>query len=127
MELVSDGNYSLVRAVEKFDYTKGFRFGTYATWIISKNFARKIPAEAGRQEKSAAAELANVEQYLRTAEAADFAAVEKASKSLVDVIGNELNKREQYIILNHFGLLGTLVRKETKTLKQIGEDLSISK
>ena len=43
-ELVSDGNLSLIRAVEKFDVSRGNRFSTYATWAIVKNFARSIPA-----------------------------------------------------------------------------------
>ena len=43
-ELVSDGNLSLIRAVEKFDVSRGNRFSTYATWAIMKNFARTIPA-----------------------------------------------------------------------------------
>ena len=43
-DLVSDGNLSLIRAVEKFDFSRGNRFSTYATWAIMKNFARSIPA-----------------------------------------------------------------------------------
>ena len=42
-DLVSDGNMSLMRAVEKFDYGRGNKFSTYATWAIMKNFARTIP------------------------------------------------------------------------------------
>ena len=42
-ELVSDGNMSLIRAVEKFDYARGNKFSTYASWAIMKNFARTIP------------------------------------------------------------------------------------
>ncbi len=42
-DLVSDGNLSLMRAVEKFDYGRGYKFSTYATWAIMKNFARSIP------------------------------------------------------------------------------------
>ena len=42
-ELVSDGNMSLLRAVEKFDVSQGNRFSTYASWAIMKNFARSIP------------------------------------------------------------------------------------
>ena len=45
-ELVSDGNLSLIRAVEKFDVSRGNRFSTYATWAIMKNFARTIPCRA---------------------------------------------------------------------------------
>jgi RNA polymerase sigma factor (sigma-70 family) len=44
-EMVSDGNISLIRAIEKFDYSRGFKFSTYATWAIMKNYARSIPAE----------------------------------------------------------------------------------
>ncbi|HTI50410.1 MAG TPA: sigma-70 family RNA polymerase sigma factor, partial [Planctomycetaceae bacterium] len=42
-EMVSDGNISLIRAIEKFDYSRGFKFSTYATWAIMKNYARSIP------------------------------------------------------------------------------------
>lgn len=44
-ELVSDGNISLMRAVDKFDYARGNKFSTYASWAIMKNFARTIPGE----------------------------------------------------------------------------------
>ena len=44
-DLVSDGNMSLLRAIEKFDYSLGFKFSTYGTWAIIKNFARTVPAE----------------------------------------------------------------------------------
>ena len=59
--------------------------------------------------------------------AADIAAIEKARQNLAQVIANNLDEREQYIILNHFGLLGSPIKKKIKTLKQIGEDLGISK
>jgi RNA polymerase sigma factor (sigma-70 family) len=64
---------------------------------------------------------------LRITEAVDFAAVERARKSLVEVIKNDLDEREQYVILNHFGLLGTSIRKEKKTLQEIGEHMDLSK
>ena len=44
-ELVSDGNMSLIRAVEKFDASRGFKFSTYATWAIMNNFIRSIPVD----------------------------------------------------------------------------------
>lgn len=127
VDLVSEGNFSLMRAVEKFDYTRGFRFATYASWVITKDFARKIPAEATRPDKASAASFVNVQQDLRTAAAADFAAIERARRSLVQVIKEELDEREQYIILHHFGLVGSPVRKSTKTLLQVGKDLNLTK
>ena len=42
-ELLCDGNMSLMRAVEKFDYSRGNKFSTYASWAIMKNFARSHP------------------------------------------------------------------------------------
>ena len=127
-DLISEGNFSLMTAVEKFDYTRGFRFATYASWVIAKNYARKIPAESARFDKAKAGELANVQHNLRTKNtSADIIAVEKARKSLVEVIKDDLDEREQYIIINHFGLTGSLIRKNRKTLQQIGDDLELTK
>ena len=50
-ELVSDGNMSLMRAVEKFDFARGYKFSTYASWAIMKNFARTIPDEHRRRDR----------------------------------------------------------------------------
>src|SRR5262249_55205631 len=50
-ELVSDGNMSLIRAAEKFDYARGNKFSTYASWAIMKNFARTIPDEHRKRDR----------------------------------------------------------------------------
>ena len=127
LDLISEGNVSLMRAVEKFDYNRGFRFSTFASWTIAKDYARKIPARAARLDKTTAASLANFHRDLRTKEAADFAAIDRAHKSLMRVIKNNLTEREQYIIMNRYGLIGSPVKKKTKTLIQIGRELDLSK
>ena len=104
-ELISDGNMSLIRAVEKFDFARGFRFSTYASWAIMKNFARTIPAElrqqarfrTGGDERLMVMPDEHSESMRREADH-----VERQAE--VSRILKHLDERERQIIRHRFGL-----------------------
>ena len=123
-ELVSKGNYALIKAVQEYNYTVGFRFGKRASLSIAKEYAR-VSGKSRELSPTKAASIGTIQRRLR--ETIDIAAIERARHSLTQVIRNELDAREQHIILYHFGLVGSGVKKQTKTLKQIGVDLDLSK
>jgi len=149
LDLISEGNFSLMRAVEKFDYTRDVRFATYASWAIAKDYATKIPAETRRPDRAGGGSLQSKERstlrglrrphHARTGAGQEsdepvevfhefrVQAVEQARKSLVQAIKDDLDEREQYVVLQHFGLAGSSVIKKKKTLQQIGKDLNLSK
>lgn len=124
-DLVSKGNFALIQAVEEFDYTKGFRFSRRASLNIAKEYA-KVSGRSTELTRKRAESVATIQRGLRE-NAADVLAIERTRQSLAEVIREELDPREQHVILHHFGLLGSSVRKKTKTLKQIGEELDLTK
>lgn len=125
-ELVSKGNFALINAVEEFDYTMGLRFGRRASLNIAKEYA-KLSGKSTGSIKARLGTLKNLERGAQTLMTRDFAAIERAHQSLTQVIEDNLTEREQHVILNRFGLIGSPIKKETKTLKQIGEKLGLSK
>jgi len=124
-ELVSDGNMSLIRAVEKFDYSRGNKFSTYATWAIMKNFARTIPDEHRRQERfrTSLSELFNATEDERT-DQLELESAQLQREAQVERILGRLDEREQKIIIRRFGLDRG---REPLTLKQVGAELGITK
>ncbi len=124
-ELVSDGNISLIRAAEKFDYSRGNKFSTYASWAIMKNFARTIPGEYRYRER------------FRTSQDEAFQAaidegnnpiseesLQQRRKQQIGRILSRLDDREQRIIVSRFGLDH---RVEPRTLKEVGAELGVTK
>jgi len=124
-ELISDGNMSLIRAVEKFDFGRGFRFSTYASWAIMKNFARTIPAELRQHARF---RTGGEERLMIVAdEHADSGRREAAQterQSEVSRILKHLDERERQIIRHRFGLDRS---HSPMTLKEVGRVMGVTK
>ena len=124
-QLVSDGNMSLIRAVEKFDYSRGNKFSTYASWAIMKNFARTIPGEFRQKDRfrPTSEELFLSKEDQRTDQRA-LESLQLQREQRVSQILDNLDDREQKIIISRFGLD---YRHEPQTLKEVGEELGVTK
>jgi RNA polymerase primary sigma factor len=124
-ELLSDGNMSLIRAVEKFDFGRGFKFSTYASWAIMKNFARTIPDEKHRRERFVTGheDVFEVAPDLRGDEHEALATHERATAS-VNRLLEHLEPRERDIIRMRAGLDD---HHKNMTLEEIGRQFGITK
>jgi RNA polymerase primary sigma factor/RNA polymerase sigma factor len=123
--LVSDGNMSLIRAAEKFDFSRGNKFSTYASWAIMKNFARTIPEEYKHRDRFRVTpdELFAAHEDTRGGETGQETA-QQMREGQVEKILSRLDEREQQIIISRFGLDHS---QEPQTLKEVGRDLGVTK
>lgn len=120
MELVSDGNIVLMRAVESFDIHRGNRFSTYATLALMKGFARSVP----QMQSSARAiggddvRLSQLPDKPRLSDTEHLALREDVRAML-----SRLTDRERGVLSSHFGL----DESPPVTYEQIGRQLGLSK
>ena len=122
-ELVSDGYVALMRAVERFDFSRGYKFSTYASWVIinssirdSARDHRRDRLRTGTEEMLEAAPDHRNDDY--PCEVEQELCQDAIRRMLVP-----LNDRERKIIVSRFGLEGTC----QKTLSQLGKELGITK
>jgi len=123
-EVVSDGNISLMRAVEKFDFARGVKFSTYASWAIMKNFARTIP----EQHYRAARYVTGQDELLEAAPDPSEQGVSSSDRdqmraTIADGL-SVLDDREREIVSSHFGLGQN---GNALTLEQLGHRFGVTK
>lgn len=124
-ELISDGNVSLMKAVERFDYSLGNKFSTYATWAIKNNFARAYSVRQRDQDRfrTSQDELLAIEPEQRINPYFEEVA-QQSRESQVGEVLRSLEPRERDVISRRFGLD---YNTEPMTLKEVGQELGVSK
>ncbi|MGA3065809.1 MAG: sigma-70 family RNA polymerase sigma factor [Tepidisphaeraceae bacterium] len=120
MDLISDGNLTLMRAVESFDCHKGNRFSTYATLALMKGFARSVPQMQARDRRAIAdvAALSSVSDARPTREVGRM-----LDRDQVEGLLSRLAPRERDVITQHYGLN----QRAPATYEQVGYRLGLSK
>ena len=124
-EMVSDGNLPLIRAIEKFDYTRGNKFSTYATWAIMRNFARSVPREHQQNDRF---RTGHDELFLGRSDDRGNPFLMQRYRSqhqlVIEEILDHLDPREREVITRRYGLVdGT----EPQTLEQVGRRFGVTK
>jgi RNA polymerase primary sigma factor len=124
-ELISDGNISLLRAIEKFDFARGYKFSTYASYAIRRNFFRSvINARRDRSRYvSGDDELLKVSAQQASGEEISESQLSRLQITMGEMV-NTLNPREQLIISLRFGMGHS---GEEQTLQQIARALGVCK
>jgi RNA polymerase primary sigma factor/RNA polymerase sigma factor len=124
--LVSDGNLSLMQAVDKFDYARGNRFSTYASWAIMKNYAKSIPEESSLREtfRTSAPEMLELIPGTQAPEDKSKTELMAGFKTLLNRVLRTLSEREREVIVARFGLRSDGSRA---TLEEIGSSFDLSK
>ncbi len=124
-DLISDGNMTLMRAAEKFDFARGNKFSTYASWALIKNFARSIPEESRHLRRFGTGSdelLLSVED--RRSEEREQETAQLQRESEVGRLLNRLDDREQKVVRHRYGLQDG---EGPLTLKEVGAMLGVSK
>ena len=118
MDLVSEGNLTLMRAVEGFDFHKGFRFSTYATLALMKGYARAVPQLAGGGRRT----QADPDLLAAVADAhGDAVAERQLDRDHVHHLLERLDDRGRQVLRARFGLVDP-----PASCEQVGRRLGLS-
>lgn len=124
-DLLSDGIVGLIRAVEKFDFDRGFRFSTYATQVVRRNSYRTVVVKQQERQKVVGGLQDmdfDVSDEQRTSAISEKRWTQLRSR--LAVMLDELDRREKLIIRSRFAL-GS--HRQVRTLQALADRLGISK
>ena len=124
-DLNSLGVEGLMKAVDKFDYTKGFRFATYAVWWINQSITRGIDKNMVTEENTVSLEKkvgeeeeSSLEELLMDEKAVEPCGyvVANDSKSVLEKVLSQLDEKEALVLKLHYGIGA----EDKMTLEEIG-------
>lgn len=134
-DLIAEGNCGLLKAIDKFDYEKGFKTISYSVWWIRQSILEALKERAGiegdslpqdfeRQNQYEDEEQTNeatIEEEYISSDSEEFK-IEELKKTINMLIGC-LTEREQYVVSEYYGLNA----KEGTTLEEIGVSMGLTK
>lgn len=124
-DLLSDGIVALMRAVDKFDYDRGFRFSTYATQVVRRNAYRTVVMRQKERAKvNCSLQEAGVDVSDETRESSMSEQRWHALRTRLTLMLDHLDRREKLIIRARFSLGG---HRRVQTLQKLAERLGVSK
>ncbi|MDB4979210.1 MAG: polymerase sigma factor, sigma-70 family [Candidatus Peribacteria bacterium] len=123
-ELISEGNMAVIRAVEKFDFSRGNKFSSYASWVVKNRFAKFIPGEITQRDNfSTRADVVfEFTPNTRSSEKEIEVRVKAVQERVAKMLGT-LDERERKILEHRYGLGEHL----QMSLQQLGRTIGLSK
>lgn len=124
-EMVSTGNFILIRAVERFDYSRGFRFSTYATHSVQRELFRLLGKGRKRTLKEVSTSPEILLEMVEDPIVGEFhAQQDRKIRYVRSLVESVLPERERRIVISRFGLNSN---GRSMTLREIGEEMGLSK
>jgi RNA polymerase primary sigma factor len=126
-EFVAEGNGILIYAIDKFDYSRGYRFSTYVTHAVQRHLYRVIDRRRKRAQREHAcqAEVMAQEPMIETDPTELIEdEIKVAAAAVIAKLEDTLDEREQFIVRGRFGLDGS---GNSLTFRELGEQLGLSK
>lgn len=128
-ELISEGNMALLRAIEKFDVGRGFKFSTYACRAILKAFSRESMKQSRYRQRFPAEFDPDLEKsdFLESNRENVEADCVDQLRGIIQRNAAELNEIEQTVIRERFAISDSIDGEPPKTLEEVGELIGVTK